>query len=430
MNPFPPIAIRAGQLIDGVSPHPLPDVVILIEEDRISCVGGCRVPPSGAHVIDLTAYTVLPGLIDSHTHMCFAPGDGKNPVLTKSIPFRALQGAAAARATLHAGFTTVRDMDSEGAGYADVAVRDAIRDGLIPGPRLLVSTMALSITGGHMNHTGLAPEIDARLPQVAVMADTTDEMIKAVRQQVKYGADWIKVYVTSNLKQVDPTTLEPISQYSEAQLRAVVAEARRWRRDVAAHAYGGEGAKAAVRAGVRSIEHGMLLDEEALRLMVEHGVYWCPTFANMRPTHALAGYPDNFVRRVMAGHREAFRKALALGVKIVFGTDAGRVVPGTNAEEFDLMVQAGMEPMRAIQAATSVAAELLRRDDQIGAVRRGYQADLVAVAGNPLDDVKVLQDVRFIMKAGTIVKQPGGSAGSLSSASVPESRALCAQEQA
>ena len=430
MNPFPPIAIRAGQLIDGVSPEPLQDVVILIEEDRISCVGGCRVPPTGAHVIDLAAYTVLPGLIDSHTHMCFAPGDGKNPVLTKSIPFRALQGAATARATLHAGFTTARDMDSEGAGYADVAVRDAIRDGLIPGPQLFVSTMALSITGGHMNHVGLAPEIDARLPQFAAIADTTDEMIRAVRQQVKYGADWIKVYVTSNLKQVGPTTLEPISQFSEAQLSAVVVEARRWRRDVAAHAYGGEGAKAAVRAGVRSIEHGMLLDEEALRLMVEHGVYWCPTFANMRPTHALAGYPDNFVRRVMAGHREAFRKALALGVKIVFGTDAGRVVPGTNAEEFDLMVQAGMEPMRAIQAATSVAAELLRRDDQIGAVRRGYQADLVAVAGNPLDDVKVLQDVRFVMKAGTIVKQPDGSAGSLSSASVPESRALCAQEQA
>jgi imidazolonepropionase-like amidohydrolase len=429
MNPLPPIAIRAGQLIDGISPEPLPDVVILIEGDRISCVGGCSVPPIGSQVIDLAAYTVLPGLIDSHTHMCFAPGDGKNPVLTKSIPFRALQGAAASRATLHAGFTTARDMDSEGAGYADVAVRDAIRDGLIPGPRLFVSTMALSITGGHMNHVGLAPEIDSRLPQFAAIADTTDEMIRAVRQQVKYGADWIKVYVTSNLKQVGPTTLEPVSQFSAAQLSAVVAEARRWRRDVAVHAYGGEGAKDAVRAGVRSIEHGILLDEEALRLMAERGVYWCPTFANMRPTHALAGYSDDFVRRVMASHREVFRKALALGVKIVFGTDAGRVVAGTNAEEFDLMVQAGMEPMRAIQAATSVAAELLRLDDQIGAVRPGYRADLIAVAGNPLDDVKVLQDVRFVMKAGAIVKQPGGSAGSLFSARVPESRALCVQEQ-
>lgn len=427
MNSVPPIVIRAGQLVDGVSPEPLPDAVILIEGDRISSVGGGQ-PPRGAHVIDLAACTVLPGLIDSHTHMCFAPGDGMNPVLTKSIPFRALQGAAAARATLHAGFTTARDVDSEGAGYADVAVRDAIRDGLIPGPELFVSTMALSITGGHMNHVGLAPEIDARLPQFAAMTDTTDEMIRAVRQQVKYGADWIKVYVTSNLKQVGPTTLEPISQFSEAQLGAIVAEAGRWRRDVAVHAYGGEGAKAAVKAGVRSIEHGMLLDEEALRLMAERGVYWCPTFANMRPTHALAGYPDSFVHRVMASHRAAFRRALALGVKIVFGTDAGRVVAGTNAEEFDLMVQAGMEPMGAIKAATSVAAELLRRGDQIGAVRPGYRADLIAVAGNPLDDVKIMQDVRFVMKAGTIVKQPGGWASSVPAARVPESRASCAQE--
>lgn len=413
MNASVPIAIRAGQLIDGVSPHPLPDVVILIEGDRISRVRAPRVP-ADVQVIDLSGYTVLPGLIDGHTHVCFAPADGKNPVLTKSIPFRALQGAAAARAMLHAGFTTARDMDSEGAGYADVAVRDAIREGLIPGPRLYVSTMALSITGGHMNHTGLAPEIDARLPQVADMTDTTEEMITAVRRQVKYGADWIKVYVTSNLRQVDPTTLEPISQFSEAQLRAVVAEARRWRRDVAAHAYGGEGAQAAVRAGVRSIEHGMLLDEDTLKLMVERGVYWCPTFANMRPTHALAGYPDTFVRRVMTRHRETFRKALALGVRIAFGTDAGRVVHGTNAEEFELMVQAGMEPMRAIRAATSVAAGLVRASDEIGVIREGYQADIVAVAGNPLDEIGVLRNVRFVMKSGTVVRQPAAPVAAMS----------------
>ncbi len=399
-----PIAIRAGQLIDGVSAHPIRDVVILVEEDRITRVGGPGALPAGAEVIDLTACTVLPGLIDCHTHVCFAPQDGRNPVLTKSIPYRALEGAAAARATLYAGFTTVRDMDSEGAGYADVAVRDAIRDGLIPGPQLFVSTLALSITGGHMNHAGLAPEIDALLPQVAAMADTTDGMIGAVRRQVKYGADWIKVYVTSNLKQVDPTTLESIAQFSEAQLSDIVAEAGRWRRDVAAHAYGGAGAKAAVGAGVRSIEHGMLLDEETLHLMVERGAFWCPTFANMRPTHALAGYPDALVGRLMARHRETFRKALALGVKIAFGTDAGRVVHGTNAEEFELMVQAGMAPMRAIQAATSVAAELLRRADRIGAVRQGCQADLIAVAGNPLDNVKALRDVGFVMKGGTLVK--------------------------
>jgi imidazolonepropionase-like amidohydrolase len=402
----PPVAIRAGRLIDGVSPQPVLHGVILIEGDRITGVGRDLNPPAGARVIDLSAYTVLPGLIDAHTHVCFAPQDGKDPVLTKSIAFRALQGAAAARASLDAGFTTLRDTDSEGAQFADVAVRDAIRQGLIPGPRLFVATRALSITGGHMNLVGLAPEIDSRLPQVAAITDTADEMVREVRRQVKYGADWIKIYATSTLRQIDQKTLEPLSQFNEAQLRAVVEEARRWRKDVATHAYGGDGAKAAVRGGVRSVEHGMLLDDETLKLMVERGVYWCPTFSNMRPTHALAGYPEDFVRRVMARHRETFQRALRMGVKIAFGTDAGRVVHGTNAEEFDLMVQAGMEPMRAIQAATSVAAELLRLQNEIGAVKKGYAADLVAVAGNPLRNVKLLQDVRFVMKAGTVVKQP------------------------
>ena len=400
------IAIRAGRLIDGVSSQPMSHGVILIEGDRITGVGRDLAPPAGARVIDLSAYTVLPGLIDAHTHVCFAPQDGKDPVLTKSIAFRALQGAAAARASLDAGFTTLRDTDSEGAQFADVAVRDAIRQGLIPGPRLFVATRALSITGGHMNLVGLAPEIDSRLPQVAAMTDTADEMVREVRRQVKYGADWIKIYATSTLRQIDQKTLEPLSQFNEAQLRAVVEEARRWRKDVATHAYGGDGAKAAVRGGVRSVEHGMLLDDETLKLMVERGVYWCPTFSNMRPTHALAGYPEDFVRRVMARHRETFQRAVRMGVKIAFGTDAGRVVHGTNAEEFDLMVQAGMEPMRAIQAATSVAAELLRLQNEIGAVKKGYAADLVAVAGNPLRNVKLLQDVRFVMKAGTVVKQP------------------------
>ena len=403
----PQIAIRAGRLIDGVSGDPASGVLILIEGDRITSVARDLGPPAGARVLDLSAYTVLPGLIDAHTHVCFAPQDGKDPVLTKSIAFRALQGAAAARASLNAGFTTLRDIDSEGAGFADVAVRDAIQQGLIPGSRLFVATMALSITGGHMNLYGLAPEIDMRLPQVAAMTDCVDDMIKAVRQQVKYGADWIKIYATSTLRQIDQKTLEPIPQFTEEQVRVVVEEARRWRKDVAAHAYGGDGAKAAVRGGVRSVEHGMLLDDEALELMVERGVYWCPTFSNMQPKYALAGYPEMLVKRLMARHRETFRKALRLGVKIAFGTDAGRVVHGTNAEEFELMVQAGMDPMRAIQAATSVAAELLRMQDEIGAVKKEYAADLVAVAGNPLDDVTLLKDVQFVMKAGTVVKQPG-----------------------
>lgn len=400
------VAIRAGRLIDGVSRRPESNVMILVEGDRIAAVGHGVTPPSHWEVIDLSAFTVLPGLIDAHTHVCFWPQDGKDPVLTKSAAYRALQGAAAARASLDAGFTTLRDTDSEGAGFADVAVRDAIRDGLIPGPRLFVSTLALSITAGHMNLSGLAPDINMLLPQIATLADTDDDLIRAVRHQVKFGTDWIKVYATSTLRQIDPHTLEPIAQFSEAQIRLVVTEAARWRKDVAAHAYGGEGARAAVRAGVRTIEHGMLLDRATLDLMAERGVYWCPTFSNMQPAYALAGYPEPFVQRIMARHRETFQLALDCGVKIAFGTDAGRFPHGANAEEFDLMVQAGMTPMAAIQSATSVAAQLLRAEADIGSVGVGRLADLVAVAGNPLDDINALRAVGFVMKGGTVVKGP------------------------
>jgi imidazolonepropionase-like amidohydrolase len=398
------LAVRAGFLIDGSNREPVRDAVVLIEKDRIAAVGrDVRIPPD-TDVIDLSAYTVLPGLIDAHTHVCFAPQDGKDPVLTKSVAFRALQGAAAVRASLNAGFTTLRDTDSEGAGFADVAVRDAVNQGLIPGSRLFVSTMGISITGGHMNLNGLAPEIDMRLPQVATLTDSLDEMIRAVRQQVKYGTDWIKVYATSTLRQIDPKTLESIAQFSEAELRAIVQEAARWRKDVAAHAYGGEGAKAAVRAGVRTIEHGMFLDDETLQLMVERGTYWCPTLSNMRREYALANYSESYANRIMECHRQTLRRALKLNVKIAFGTDAGRFPHGRNAEEFVLMVDAGMEPMRAIQTATSVAAELLRAQDNIGSIKKGCLSDLIAVAGNPLEDISVLSEVQFVMKAGSIVK--------------------------
>ena len=404
-GPAAVVAIRAGRVIDGVSAEPLGPAVILIEGDRITEVGPDVVIPAGAREIDLSDATVLPGLIDAHTHVLFAPQDGKNPVLEKSVAFRTLEAAAAARLSLDAGFTTLRDTDSEGADFADVAVRDAIAAGLIPGPRLLVSTMALSITGGHMNHFGLAPAIDERVPQLATMTDTVDEMIKEVRRQVKYGADWIKLYATGTLRHIDRRTLEPLAQVDETQVRAVVEEARRWRRDVAAHAYGGDGARAAVLGGVRSIEHGILLEEDVLELMAERGTYFSATLSNFTRSTGLSGYPEAFVERLSNRHATAFRNALRLGVNIVFGTDAGRVPHGSNAGEFELMVGLGMSPMQAIQSATSVAAELLRLDNEIGAVKSGRQADLIAVAGNPLNDIGLLKDVGFVMKGGVVIKE-------------------------
>ena len=399
------VAIRAGRVIDGVSDAPLGPSVILIEGGRITEVGPDVAIPAGTREVDLSEATVLPGLIDAHTHVLFAPQDGKNPVLEKSVAFRTLEAAAAARRSLDAGFTTLRDTDSEGADFADVAVRDAIAAGLIPGPRLLVSTMALSITGGHMNHYGLAPAIDARVPQLATMTDTVDDMIREVRRQVKYGADWIKLYATGTLRHIDRQTLEPLAQVDEDQVRAVVEEARRWRRDVAAHAYGGDGARAAVLGGVRSLEHGLLLEEDVLELMAERGTYFVATLSNFRRETGLSGYPEEFVERLSIRHAEAFRNALRLGVNIVFGTDAGRVPHGSNAGEFELMVGLGMSPMHAIQSATSIAADLLRLEDEIGAVKSGLQADLIAVAGNPLDDIGLLKDVGFVMKGGVIVKE-------------------------
>jgi imidazolonepropionase-like amidohydrolase len=415
----PVIAIRAGRLIDGVSAQPIANAVVIVQGDRITAAGRDVAVPPNATVIDLPGHTILPGLIDSHTHVCFAPQDGKDPVLNKDVSYRTLEAAAAARASLDAGFTTLRDTDSEGAGFADVAVRDAIKAGLIPGPRMLVSTMALSITGGHMNLTGLAPEIDARLPQVATMTDSTDDMIKEIRRQVKYGADWIKLYATGSLRHIDRETLEALSQVDEAQVRAVVAEARRWKRDVASHAYGGDGARAAVLGGVRSIEHGILLDGDILHLMAERGTYWVPTLSNFTPTQALTGYPPDFVKRVMARHDEAFRLALKLGVKIAFGTDAGRVKHGTNAGEFTIMVSKGMTPMQAIQSATSVGASLLRLERTIGAVKAGFQADLVAVNGDPLADIALMKDVRFVMQGGRVVKSPATAPASSSSENGP-----------
>ena len=397
-------AIRCGRLLNPVDGSITRDAVIVVSGEHIEQVGANAKIPDGARVIDLSAYTVLPGLIDSHTHILLQPEDerGAPPVITKSQAFRTVQGVAAAKKDLEAGFTTLRDVDSEGAGFADVAIRDAINRGIVPGPRLFVSTLALTITGGHMNNAGLNPDIP--IPEPASLTDSRDAMVAEVRRQVKYGADWIKLYATGTLRHVDPATLEPLSQVSLEDVKAVVAEAKRWHRDVAAHAYGGEGAKNAIRGGVRSIEHGMMLDDEALKLMLEQGTYWVPTLSVYFPQSA----EDNteLTHRIVASHKNVFQKAMKLGVKIVFGTDVGAFEHGTSAREFVRMVEYGMKPLDAIRSATVRSAELLRLEHDIGTIEPGKFADVIAVEGNPLDDISMLSRVAFVMKAGQVYKAP------------------------
>jgi imidazolonepropionase-like amidohydrolase len=398
------VAVRAARMLDVRTGAFVNNAVVVVEDDKIVAAGANLATPAGAQVVDLGNLTLLPGLIDCHTHVMLEPEDerGDPPIVTKSQAFRTVEGVAAARRDLEAGFTTLRDLDSEGAGFADVAVRDGINRGVIPGPRLLVSSLELSITAGAMNNAGLNPDVE--IPDPAIITDTRDKMIEAVRRNVKYGADWIKIYATGPMRYVDPVTLDPLSQFSLEDVRAIVQEAARWHRDVAAHAYGGEGAKNAIRGGVRSLEHGMMMDDEALRLLVEHGTYWVPTLMVYVPRS-----PEDDTelrRRIVASHKQVFQKALRMNVKIAFGTDAGAFDHGTQAREFRMMVDYGMKPIEAIRAATLRAAELIRMERQVGSIEPGKFADIVAVEGDPLADIDALSRVRFVMKGGQVYKSP------------------------
>ena len=399
-----PVAIRAARLLDVRGGEIINNAVIVVEGDRVKAVGRNVAVPPGARILDLGDVTLLPGLIDCHTHVMLEPEDerGTPPVVTKSQAFRTVEGVAAALKDLQAGFTTMRDLDSEGAGFADVAVRDGINQGIIPGPRLLVSGNPLTITGGAMNNAGLSPDI--QLPDPGANTDTREAMVMEVRREVRNGVDWVKVYATGPMRYVDPVTLDPLSQFSAEDIRAIVAEAARWHRDVAAHAYGGEGAKNAIRGGVRSLEHGMMLDDEALRMMIAQGTFYCPTLSVYVPKRPEED--TELRRRIVASHRQVFQKALKMGVKIVFGTDVGAFEHGTNAREFELMVEYGMKPLEAVRAATTRAAELLRMEKQVGAVEPGKYADIIAVEGNPLEDIRALRRVAFVMKAGQVYVSP------------------------
>ncbi len=400
------IVVRAGHLIDVAAGEVRDNVDILIEGDRIREVGAGLAVPAGAEVIDLGDLTVLPGLIDSHAHICLTPDYGeRSPVLYKTNSYRALEALQAARLNLLAGFTTLRDLDNEGADMADIAVRDAVRAGLFTGPRLFVSGWALSITGGHMNLTGLRPAVDRRLEQLAIMTDSRGAMVAAIRDQNKSGVDFIKIYATGTMRHIDRDSLEPLSQLSIDEVRLMVEEAARWGMDVAAHAYGGAGAYNAVAGGVRSIEHGMFLDDRTLDLMVERGTFWSPTMTVYLPDEETDPGEREFRDRVVARHRGTFLRAMKKGVRIAFGTDVGSLPHGEGWRELQRMADYGMPPMEVLRSATTVGAELLRREGELGRIEPGYLADLIAVTGRPDRDIGALKDVSFVMIRGAVAKR-------------------------
>lgn len=397
--------IYAGRLLNPGNGKVLENVEILIEGNTIINIGKGLKYDRSAQIINLKKETVLPGLIDSHTHICLTPDySTKPPVLYKTNSYRALEGLAAAQKALLAGFTTLRDVDNEGADMADIAVRDAIKEGLFMGPRLIVSGWAISITSGHMNLTGLRPAIDKEVQQYAIMADNKDAMIAAIRNQNKTGVDFIKIYSTGTLRHINRDNYEALPQYDQEEVEYMVKEASRWGMDVATHAYGGKGAYDAVAGGVRSIEHGMFLDEKTLNLMVRKGTFWCPTMTVYLPEEGMNSEDKIFHEEIARRHRETFKKALKKGVKIAFGTDIGAMPHGDGWTELETMVNYGMTPVEALNSATEIGAELIRMEDKLGRIVPGYLADIIAVKGKPDKNIRAMQNVSFVMVNGDVVK--------------------------
>jgi imidazolonepropionase-like amidohydrolase len=402
--------IRAGSLIDGKSDKPRHDQVITIHGNRIESVSDAATAkvPAGAAVIDLSKATLLPGLIDSHTHI-FLQGEDPTQggydanILNAPLALRAARATVSARRALEQGFTTLRDVETEGAGYGDVGIKQAIEKGYIPGPRLFVATRAISTTGGY-SLEGYAPELD--MPKGAQIVDGPVEARKAAREQLDHGADWIKVYMThrswvgKNGELVSQPTL------TLEELRAVVDETHGWGKKVACHVYGGIGLRRALDGGCDSIEHGLDLDDAAISQMLKQGTWYVPTISVYYGDWAAADTPAGQRDRLRASlHEQSFKRALKAGVKIAFGTDMGGI-PWTEsiAQEFPRMVDLGMQPMDAIQSATSRAATMLDMDGKIGVVAPGAFADIIAVSGDPLRDIKVLENVQFVMKDGQVFK--------------------------
>lgn len=398
------VAIRAGRLIDGKGGTPVTNALILIEGDRIVSVTTGGAPPAGVEVIDLSRATVLPGLIDTHTHILLqgdiTAAEYDEQLLKQSIPYRAVLAARNARLALDHGFTTMRDLETEGAMYADVDVKTAIERGEVAGSRMIVATRAMAPTGMYPLN-GYSWELE--VPHGVQMVDGVEGARLAVREQVAHGADWIKYYSDRAYYFAPDGVLHSRVNFTDEEAKAIVDEAHRLGRRVAAHCIGSDGAAAALRAGVDTIEHGDGLTDELMDQMVTKGVYWVPTI--MVGVHVAPGRGGNWPRMVEV-ERAAFGKGVRKGVKIAFGTDAGGFAwTGLNqAREFKYYVEYGMTPMAAIRTATAVAAELLGWQDRIGTVEAGKLADVIAVAGDPLADIAEMEKVQFVMKAGVVYK--------------------------
>src|SRR5438445_1784117 len=400
--------IKAGSLIDGTSTTPRKNQTIVVRGNRIESVGGDVATPAGAKVIDLSNMTVLPGMIDAHTHIFLQgedPAEGGYDVQLLKYPaaYRAARATVAVRRALEQGFTTIRDVETEGAGYGDVGIKMAINEGRIPGPRMFVVTRAISTTGGY-NLEGYAPEIE--VPKGAQLVDGPVEARKAAREQLDHGADWIKVYMTHRSWVDKQGNLVSQPTLTVDELKAIVDEAHGWKRKVACHAYGGEGMQRALDGGCDSIEHGLDLTDANVAQMVRQGTWLVPTLAvyymHNDPPETPSGKRD---RKRVAVHGPSFQKAMKAGVKIAFGTDVGGF-PWTDpiAQEFSRITEFGMSPMDAIRAATSRGAELLDMSGELGVIAPGAYADVIAVPSDPLRDVNVLKNVTFVMKDGHVFK--------------------------
>jgi imidazolonepropionase-like amidohydrolase len=408
------IVVRAQWLIDGSADKPRRGMEIVIRGDRIIEVRAANSQPlpAAVQVIDLGAATVLPGLIDTHTHIFLQgedPAAGGYDVQLLKFPasYRVARAIVAARRALEQGFTSIRDLETEGAGYGDVGVKRAINEGLIPGPRMWVSTLSISSTGGYPLE-GYAPEID--VPKGAQLIDGPVEARKAAREQLDKGADWIKVYMTHRSWLDAQGALVSQPTLTVEELRAIVDETHGWAKKVACHAYNGPGLQRALDGGCDSIEHGLEITDAQIAQMLRQGTWYVPTlqvyYTDWDPADTDAGKRD---RKRVAVHGVSFSKALRAGVKMAFGTDVGGFKWSEPiAEEFSREVQFGMTPMQAIQSATLRAAELLGMRGEIGVVAPGAYADLIAVARDPLADVSVLKTVHFVMKGGVVFKSSGG----------------------